>query len=144
MPERFVPCHPISGSEKAGLRRQTGPCLTAVRWFTPLDNTSDAAQQACADFWQALGATTLQLGFAEHDAALAVTSHLPHLLAFAFMEQVEEPHLAFNRWRLRFHTHRGSQPGTVVAHHAPEPMLAGALEQYSGQSSDLGRCHRNR
>jgi len=140
VPERFVPCHPISGSEKSGPQAADGALFndcTVV--FTPLDNTSDAAQQACAYFWQALGATTLQLGFAEHDAALAVTSHLPHLLAFAFMEQVEEPHLAL--------TGGGFRDFTRIAAANPElwwrimrlnrRALAGALEQYSDNLQTL-------
>ena len=107
--------------------------------ITPLEHTSDLAQQACADFWQALGANTMTLGFADHDAALAVTSHLPHLLAFAFMEQVEESHLAL--------TGGGFRDFTRIAAANPElwwrimrlnrGALAQALEQYSQNLKSL-------
>ena len=93
-PPRFVPCHPISGSEKSGPQAADGDLFdgcTVV--LTPLANTASAAQQACASFWEALGASLVSMTADEHDAALAVTSHLPHLLAFAFMEQVTDQHL---------------------------------------------------
>jgi prephenate dehydrogenase len=93
-PPRFVPCHPISGSEKSGPQAADGDLFdgcTVV--LTPLANTASAAQQACASFWEALGASLVSMTADEHDAALAVTSHLPHLLAFAFMGQVTDQHL---------------------------------------------------
>ena len=140
VPERFVPCHPISGSEKSGPQAADGSlfdgCTVVI---TPLEHTSDLAQQACADFWQALGANTMTLGFADHDAALAVTRHLPHLLAFAFMEQVEESHLAL--------TGGGFRDFTRIAAANPElwwrimrlnrGALAQALEQYSKNLKSL-------
>ena len=140
VPERFVPCHPISGSEKSGPQAADGSlfdgCTVVI---TPLEHTSGLAQQACADFWQALGANTMTLGFVDHDAALAVTSHLPHLLAFAFMEQVEESHLAL--------TGGGFRDFTRIAAANPElwwrimrlnrGALAQALEQYSQNLKSL-------
>ena len=92
-PSQFVPCHPISGSEKSGPQAADGDLFdgcTVV--LTPSINTGPMAQQACADFWQAMGAV-VSMSPDEHDAALAVTSHLPHLLAFAFMGQVTDQHL---------------------------------------------------
>ena len=93
-PTQFVPCHPISGSEKSGPQAADGDLFdgcTVV--LTPSINTGPMAQQACADFWQAMGASVVSMSPDEHDAALAVTSHLPHLLAFAFMGQVTDQHL---------------------------------------------------
>ena len=43
--------------------------------------------------WRGVGAVTHHMSAAEHDAALAVTSHLPHFLAFAFMGQVKPEQL---------------------------------------------------
>jgi len=94
LPACFVPCHPISGSEKSGPQAADGDLFdgcTVV--LTPLATTASSAQQACASFWGALGASMVSMSPDEHDAALAVTSHLPHLLAFAFMGQVTEQHL---------------------------------------------------
>ncbi|NCF45356.1 MAG: prephenate dehydrogenase/arogenate dehydrogenase family protein [Proteobacteria bacterium] len=86
VPSTFVPCHPVSGSERSGPQAADAAlfdgCTVVV---TPLQQTSDHAQQACCEFWQALGAGVVRMQPDAHDAALAVTSHLPHLLAFAFM-----------------------------------------------------------
>ena len=93
-PTQFVPCHPISGSEKSGPQAADGDLFdgcTVV--LTPSDNTEPVAQQTCANFWEAMGASIVSMSPDEHDAALAVTSHLPHLLAFAFMGQVTDQHL---------------------------------------------------
>ena len=93
-PTQFVPCHPISGSEKSGPQAADGDLFdgcTVV--LTPSVNTEPVAQQTCANFWEAMGASIVSMGPDEHDAALAVTSHLPHLLAFAFMGQVTDQHL---------------------------------------------------
>jgi prephenate dehydrogenase len=61
--------------------------------LTPTQNTSTDALNVVAQCWQGLGAKISKLSPQEHDSALALTSHLPHLLAFAFMQQVESKHL---------------------------------------------------
>ena len=91
----FVPCHPISGSEKSG---PTGAdaqlfdgCAVVI---TPLPQGDAQRQAQTEEFWQRLGTRVQVMAPAEHDQALAVTSHLPHLLAFAFMQQVSPSHNA--------------------------------------------------
>ncbi len=83
---RFVPCHPIAGSEK------TGPENAQERLFenshvaiTPLAHTNEDALATVEWLWSAIGASTIRMSAYEHDKALAVTSHLPHLLSFAYM-----------------------------------------------------------
>ena len=94
VPAHFLPCHPISGSEKSGPQAADAGLFEACTLvITPLATTSEQAKQTCVDFWQALGSTIVSMSPQDHDAALAVTSHLPHLLAFAFMEQVTGEHL---------------------------------------------------
>jgi len=92
MPDNFVPCHPISGSE------QSGPGAARADLFedtvTVISAESGAAQHSelvtlAAAAWQAAGANILYLSPAAHDEMLAVTSHLPHLLAFAYMQQID-------------------------------------------------------
>lgn len=94
VPSTFLPCHPIGGSERSGPQAADAAlfdgCTVVV---TPLQYTAARAEQACSEFWQALGAQVVSMQPDAHDAALAVTSHLPHLLAFAFMQQVEDAHL---------------------------------------------------
>ncbi len=94
VPAQFLPCHPISGSEKSGPQAADAAlfdgCTVVI---TPLQQTATESQQTCTEFWQALGASVVCMSSQEHDAALAATSHLPHLLAFAFMGQVTDEHL---------------------------------------------------
>ena len=61
--------------------------------ITPLEHTTAESQRTCTEFWQALGAFVVSMSPRDHDAALAATSHLPHLLAFAYMAQVSNEHL---------------------------------------------------
>jgi prephenate dehydrogenase len=96
LPANFVPCHPIAGSEKSG-PEAADPDLFRDRVVvvTPDENTAPAALEAVRGLWRRLGARTVQMQADDHDAALATTSHLPHLLAFAFMGQVGTGQLEF-------------------------------------------------
>ena len=62
--------------------------------MTPERETDPSAIDAAAGWWRAVGADVHQMAATRHDELLAVTSHLPHLLAFAYLEQVDADHLA--------------------------------------------------
>jgi prephenate dehydrogenase len=95
LPENFVPCHPISGSEKSGPESARADLFTGCMVvLTPTENTSPQALESVFKLWRCLDARTSQLSPKDHDRALAITSHIPHLLAFAFMQQVEEQHFS--------------------------------------------------
>jgi prephenate dehydrogenase len=80
----FVGSHPLAGSEKRGPEHADADLfrgrLTVV---TPGPRTDPAAVERTAAFWQALGSRVRLMTPEEHDEALALTSHLPHLLASA-------------------------------------------------------------
>jgi cyclohexadieny/prephenate dehydrogenase len=80
----FVGSHPLAGSEKKGPAFADAE-LFQDRWtvVTPTPHTNPAALAAIVEFWAALGAKVRSMPPHEHDQALAVTSHLPHLLAAA-------------------------------------------------------------
>ena len=61
--------------------------------LTPMPQTDNAKLAKAEDFWRQLDARVHVMPGADHDQALAVTSHLPHLLAFAFMQQVNDDHM---------------------------------------------------
>ena len=86
---RFVPGHPIAGTEKSGAEAAL-PSLYRGRKvvLTPLKGTDGAALALVHGAWAACGASVLELGAREHDAVLAAVSHLPHVLAFALVDQV--------------------------------------------------------
>ncbi len=79
----FVPAHPLAGTEYSG--PDSGfATLFQNRWclLTPVSETSGEAVEALAEFWKRLGAKVEATTPEHHDLALAVTSHLPHLIAF--------------------------------------------------------------
>jgi prephenate dehydrogenase len=80
----FVPGHPLAGSEKNGPDFATAELFcNRLVVLTPDGQTADPAVDQIELFWQTLGARVCRMDAAEHDQALALTSHLPHLLASA-------------------------------------------------------------
>jgi cyclohexadieny/prephenate dehydrogenase len=80
----FVGSHPLAGLEKQGVEFADAN-LFEGRWsiVTPTPSSHPEAVQRVADFWRQLGAQVRLMEPGEHDQALAMTSHLPHLLAAA-------------------------------------------------------------
>jgi prephenate dehydrogenase len=79
---RFVGSHPLAGSERSGPEAATANLFEGrVVVVTPSRTTAKGAAEEVADFWSGLGATVFMMSPEEHDAALASTSHLPHLVA---------------------------------------------------------------
>jgi prephenate dehydrogenase len=87
----FVGSHPLAGSEKTG-PEAARPHLLDGRLVvvTPTPATDPTALSRIEQLWQSLGARIARLSPAEHDAALARTSHLPHLLASALAAATPE------------------------------------------------------
>lgn len=81
---QFVGSHPLAGSERRGPEFADAD-LFQGRWtvVTPTSHTSAAAIERVTRFWSALGSKVKLMSPADHDRALARTSHLPHLLAAA-------------------------------------------------------------
>jgi prephenate dehydrogenase len=86
-----VGSHPIAGSEKTGIEaghpdlydgRLTVVCRTA--------NTPEVAGQAVSNLWKSAGSEVVEMSPAEHDAMLASTSHLPHMVAAALARSVAD------------------------------------------------------
>jgi prephenate dehydrogenase len=87
----FVPAHPIAGREVAGIEH-ADPALYQGRKtiLTPLEQTNPVLVQKATDVWAAVGCQVLKMTPENHDAAFAAVSHLPHLLAFAYMNAMAE------------------------------------------------------
>lgn len=87
LPEAVViPAHPVAGTENSG--PDAGfPELFRHRWciVTPDDTAPPAAVDALTQFWEGLGATVEIMDPAHHDLVLAVTSHIPHLIAYTIV-----------------------------------------------------------
>ena len=82
--DTFVGAHPIAGKERAGVEHAEATLYDGCRVILTPTAQTDPERLARADaLWRSMGARVSTLGPAEHDAALAAVSHLPHLLAFA-------------------------------------------------------------
>ncbi|HTU20394.1 MAG TPA: prephenate dehydrogenase/arogenate dehydrogenase family protein [Gemmataceae bacterium] len=80
----FVGSHPLAGSEKHGPAHASAHLLEGrLVVVTPEPDTTDNTLSQIRDFWTALGARVQVMDADEHDRALALTSHLPHLLSSA-------------------------------------------------------------
>jgi cyclohexadieny/prephenate dehydrogenase len=79
----FIPGHPIAGTEQSGPRSGFAE-LFHGRWtiLTPVPGTDPAALEKLQKFWEALGSKVDVMAADHHDLVLAITSHLPHLIAY--------------------------------------------------------------
>ena len=83
---RLVPGHPITGSEKnTAANAHAGLFQGRKVALTPSVDTAAVALTAVTRLWQRVGAEVVQMGAMEHDELFAVTSHLPHVLAYALI-----------------------------------------------------------
>ena len=92
LPDHIViPAHPVAGTENSGPAAGFAS-LFEGRWciVTPGAGASDEAVTAVTGFWQALGAKVETMDAAHHDMVLAVTSHLPHLIAYTIVGTASE------------------------------------------------------
>ena len=86
---QFVPAHPIAGAEKSGAAAASAELFREKRVvLTPLRENRAALVEQVESAWQACGARVSRMDAEEHDAVLAVVSHLPHVLAYALVHGV--------------------------------------------------------
>lgn len=87
----FVPAHPIAGREVAGIDHADALLYQGRKVIlTPLQQTDPVLVQKATDVWAAIGCQVLKMTPEHHDSAFAAVSHLPHLLAFAYMNALAE------------------------------------------------------
>ncbi|MDB5713311.1 MAG: prephenate/arogenate dehydrogenase family protein [Sphingomonadales bacterium] len=81
-----VPAHPVAGTERSGPEAGFAS-LFHKRWciLTPVPGTPEAAVVRVTEFWKRLGADVELMEPAHHDLVLAITSHLPHLIAYTIV-----------------------------------------------------------
>jgi cyclohexadieny/prephenate dehydrogenase len=82
----FIPGHPIAGTEHSGPESGFAELFDG-RWcvLTPVEGTAPEAVEKLSAFWRACGSNVETMDAAHHDMVLAVTSHLPHLIAFSIV-----------------------------------------------------------
>ena len=87
----FVPAHPIAGREVSGVEHADANLYHGKKVIlTPIERTYTVQLKKAVHVWTALGSEVVQMSPQAHDAAYAAVSHLPHLLAFALMNSIED------------------------------------------------------
>lgn len=91
MPPRLVLAHPIAGSERSGVEASDAELFVNHRVIlTPEEGNDPAAVELVRAMWASTGAEVVDMAVAEHDAVLAATSHLPHVLAYALVDALAQ------------------------------------------------------
>ena len=87
----FVPAHPVAGTEHSGPDAGFAE-LFVNRWciLTPPDGADPQAVERLAAFWRALGANVETMSAEHHDLVLAITSHVPHLIAYSIVGTADD------------------------------------------------------
>ena len=87
----FVPAHPVAGTENSGPESGFAELFDG-RWciLTPLPDSDPAAVAKLETFWTALGSLVEKIDAAHHDRILAITSHLPHLIAYTIVGTADD------------------------------------------------------
>ena len=141
---RFVPAHPIAGTEHSGVDASVEHLFERRRVIvTPTVETGVDALGRVSRMWEMVGAEVVEMDVARHDDVLAATSHLPHMLAYTLVD-------VLGRMEERVEIFRCAAGGfrdfTRIASSDPQmwhdiclanrDALVGALERFG---TDLGR-----
>jgi len=140
LPANWIPGHPIAGLERSGPAVADGNLFRDRKVIlTPGPEVADADVDKASDWWRAAGAIVERMDPDEHDHVYARTSHLPHLLAFAYLLGVEETDLAHTGGGFRdFSRIGGSDPvmwsGVFERN---QPALLAALDAFEGHLAEF-------
>jgi prephenate dehydrogenase len=86
---RFVPGHPIAGTEQSGVAAAREDLFEHHKIIlTPDADTDPGAVESVRAMWEAVGGIVRTMDAAQHDLVLAASSHLPHVLAFALVDML--------------------------------------------------------
>ena len=89
LPASFIPGHPIAGTERNGVDASFAELYDGrLVILTPEPESDPAAVATVRSLWQAAGAEVVEMTAQHHDEVLAETSHLPHLLAYALVDNL--------------------------------------------------------
>ncbi len=86
---QFVGGHPIAGAEKSGVSAAKADLFVGKNVvLTPTTETNIHAVAGVAELWEKCGANVSEMSAETHDSIFAAVSHLPHLLAFALVNEI--------------------------------------------------------
>ena len=117
----FIPGHPIAGTEHSGPSAGF-PELFAGRWcvLTPGPEVPAEKTAKLASFWEAMGSQVETMDAAHHDMVLAITSHIPHLVAYNIVGTVADLEAATQSEVIKFSA-SGFRDFTRIA--ASDPVM---------------------
>jgi cyclohexadieny/prephenate dehydrogenase len=117
----FVPAHPIAGTEHSGPSAGF-PELFSGRWcvLTPLAGVDPVQTEKLAAFWRAMGSQVEVMTPEHHDMVLAITSHIPHLIAYNIVGTVADLEAATQSEVIKFSA-SGFRDFTRIA--ASDPVM---------------------
>jgi prephenate dehydrogenase len=144
----FVGTHPIAGSEQSGAEAADAGLFRGARCvITPTANTQAAALERVESLWRRVGARTERMTAADHDRALAWTSHLVHALAYVLADCVaasDRRNLHFAGPSLREVTRVAASPPQLWndIFLANAPAVSNALDLFTARLEELRRAIR--
>ena len=117
----FIPGHPLAGTEHSGPSAGFAE-LFAGRWcvLTPGPEVDPAQTEKLAGFWRAMGSEVESMDAAHHDMVLAITSHIPHLVAYNIVGTVADLEAATQSEVIKFSA-SGFRDFTRIA--ASDPVM---------------------
>jgi prephenate dehydrogenase len=87
----FIAAHPIAGKELSGVEHADASLYTNKQVIlTPIERTQTVQLNKATKLWEALNCQVLKMSPEAHDSAYAAVSHLPHLIAFAFVNAITD------------------------------------------------------
>lgn len=138
----FVGAHPIAGSEQWGAEAAYANLFMGRRCIlTPTRKTNRAALKKMLLLWRRLGAKVEVMDAAQHDKLLGVVSHLPHVVAYALVNVLEQ--MDVNGIDLKSYCAGGFKDITRIASSRPELWRDICLLNGKAVSQSLGRYIRN-
>jgi cyclohexadieny/prephenate dehydrogenase len=145
----FVPAHPVAGTEYSGPDAGFAE-LFIGRWciLTPPDGADGVVVERLSGFWSGLGAKVATMSAEHHDLVLAITSHVPHLIAYTIVGTADDLS-AVTRSEVLQYSAGGFRDFTRIA--ASDPTMwrdvflankAGVMEMLARFNQDLARLTR--
>ena len=146
----FIPGHPLAGTEHSGPAAGFAE-LFAGRWcvLTPGPEVDPARTEKLAGFWRAMGSQVEIMNATHHDMVLAITSHIPHLIAYNIVGTVADLEAATQSEVIKFSA-SGFRDFTRIA--ASDPVMwrdifltnrDAVLEMLGRFSEDLSTLQRS-
>jgi cyclohexadieny/prephenate dehydrogenase len=146
----FIPGHPLAGTEHSGPSAGFAE-LFAGRWcvLTPGPEVDPAHTEKLAAFWRSMGSQVEAMDAAHHDMVLAITSHIPHLIAYNIVGTVADLEAATQSEVIKFSA-SGFRDFTRIA--ASDPVMwrdifltnrNAVLEMLGRFSEDLSALQRS-